>query len=65
MRHLSGVPLKGRLLALSANVDQPRKACEGKHSSLFGLDVNKKCCITLTPGANVVKLFMVVSYELS
>jgi hypothetical protein len=38
---------------------------EKKHSGLFGpfVSYEEKSCITLSPGANIIKLFTAVSYK--
>ncbi len=61
MEHLSDASLLDKLLVLPANVRLGRKGnARYKHSSLFGLDVSykEKSFITLTPGVNVIKLFL-------
>ncbi len=62
MEDLSDASFLGKLLVLSANVRLNWKViARYKHFSLFGLiiiDEVKKSFITLTPGVNVTKLFL-------
>jgi hypothetical protein len=62
LEDLSDASFLGKLLVLSANVRLNWKViARYKHFSLFGLiiiDEVKKSFITLTPGVNVTKLFL-------
>ncbi len=62
MKHLSGASLEGRLLALLAT----KKGLPGSNTLAYCENyyiTAVKSFITSTPGANVINLFMAVSYE--
>jgi hypothetical protein len=69
LEHLSDASFLGKLLVLPANVRLDWKVIvRYKHSSLFGLVISnegKNVFITFSPVANVIKLFMAVSYDFS
>ncbi len=67
MEHFSGASLKGRLLALSANIRPGWKGFPETKTNLFGLFVSydEKSFIKFAPGRDVTKLFTVVIYEFS
>ncbi len=60
MKHLSGAPFYGRLLALPTNIRLGwKRNVSDKHSSLLRKFVKygQKSFITLGPGVKVIKLF--------
>ena len=66
LEDLSDASFLGKLLVLPTNVRLDwKEIARYKHSNLFGLVISnrEKRFITLTPGANVIKLFTSVSYE--
>ncbi len=68
LEHLSDASFLGKLLVLPTNVRLHRKEfARCKHSNLFGLILSneEKFFITLTPCANLIKLFTVVSFVIS
>ncbi len=68
MKHLSGAPLKGRFLALPANIRLGWKGLPGTNVLAYNKKLYLtavKSFITLVLGANVIKLFTVISYNFS
>jgi hypothetical protein len=61
VKNLLGAPLQVRLLAIQT-LDWPRKDFRGKSLTYIA---DKITFITLSPGANVIKLFTDISYDFS
>jgi hypothetical protein len=64
-KHISGAPLKSRLLALRTNIRLGWKSLPGSNTLAYNeksLIVDKKSLIILKPGPNVIKHFLPVIY---